>query len=394
MKINVLGIEENVNSINDIKKYVKNSTITLINIPHQNSFLMDKSELKYFKSKNVLNQLNELELIKNNFDLCIVSSWRGARLAYLAGLKFIINFVGNDIRIPPFIKNSKANYFNKSVNGLNFLQRKFYKKIFDDAAVCVGASDETFGYIEKYRKDGIRIDRTIVDTELFNLNVKPLNIKKQKFTFFCPQRIGLEKGTDILWEAIKKCKSDFEVIQCEWYDETSQEAYEKSQEILKKKPIQVKFIPKIPREALPKYYAGYDAILGEMRLGLLNNIEREAAFLKKPIVCYYNLDFRYLLDGNKIIAPFLPNSNKPEEIAKIIDKIVESKDFRDELASKEYEFIKDYANPDKAAREWDHVFEKTIKISKFSNNSRIKRVFRYLFYILSHGANRKDVTLS
>ena len=36
MKINVLGIEENVNSINDIKKYVKNSTITLINIPHQN----------------------------------------------------------------------------------------------------------------------------------------------------------------------------------------------------------------------------------------------------------------------------------------------------------------------------------------------------------------------
>ena len=28
-----------------------------------------------------------------------------------------------------------------------------YKKIFDDAAVCVGASDETFGYIEKYRKE-------------------------------------------------------------------------------------------------------------------------------------------------------------------------------------------------------------------------------------------------
>ena len=71
------------------------------------------------------------------------------------------------------------------------------------------------------------------------------------------------------------------------------------------------------------------------------------------------------MDGNKIIAPFLPNSNKPEEIAKIIDKIVESKDFRDELAYKEYEFIKDYANPDKAAREWDHVFEKTIKISKY-----------------------------
>ena len=33
--------------------------------------------------------LKDAELIKNNFDLCIVSSWRGARLAYLAGLKFI-----------------------------------------------------------------------------------------------------------------------------------------------------------------------------------------------------------------------------------------------------------------------------------------------------------------
>jgi len=393
MKIKVLGIEENVNSINDIKKYVKDSTITQINIPHKNSFLMDKSKLTYFKSKNVLKQLKELNAIKKNFDLCVVSSWKSARLAYLADLKYVINFVGNDIRIPPFIKNSKADYFNESVNDLNWMQRKFYKKIFDNAIICVGASDETFRYIEKFRQDGIRIDRAVIDTKLFSPDVKPLNIKKEKFTFFCPQRIGLEKGTDILWKALKKCKSDFEVIQCEWYDETSKEAYQESQKILKEKPAQVKLIPKILREDLPKYYAAYDAILGEMRLGLLNNIEREAAFLKKPIVCYYNLNFKYLLDGNKITAPFLPNSNNPEEIAKIIDKIVESEEFRDELASKEYEFIKDYADPDKAAKEWDYVFEKAVKISKFSNNSRIKCIFRYLFYVLSHRMHTKDVIL-
>ena len=50
MKLKILGIEENVNSINDIKKYVKNSKIYQINIPHKNNFLMDKNDLEYFES--------------------------------------------------------------------------------------------------------------------------------------------------------------------------------------------------------------------------------------------------------------------------------------------------------------------------------------------------------
>ncbi len=142
--IHILGIEENVNSLNDIKKFVKKSKIFLLNIPHENKFLMDKKELKFFKSKNVKEQLNEISLIKNQFDLCVVSSWRSARLAYLSGMNYVINFVGNDIRIPPFEKNSKPSYFHESVNNLNWLQRLFYKNIFENASECVSASDETF----------------------------------------------------------------------------------------------------------------------------------------------------------------------------------------------------------------------------------------------------------
>jgi len=392
--IQVLGIEENVNSLHDIKKFVTKSKIFLLNIPHKNKFLIDKKELKFFKSKNVKEQLNEINLIKNQFDLCVVSSWRAARLAYLSGMNYVINFVGNDIRIPPFEKNSKPVYFNESVNNLNWLQRIFYKKIFENASECVSASDETFGHLFKFTKDGIRIDRTVVDTNIFNLDVKAKTVEKQKFTFFCPQRIGLEKGTDILWDALKKCKSDFDVIQCEWYDETSTEAFEKSQKMIENIPKQVKLIPKIPREDMPKYYAAYDGILGEMRLGLINNIEREASFLRKPIVCYYNPNHKYLIDQKRITAPFLPNSNDPKEIAIIIDKVVNSKKFREELAEKEFNFICEYGNPEKAAAEWDAVFYKAVN-KKRKKATKLQIFCRYFLYTISHKSinSTKDVIL-
>ena len=48
--IRILGIEENVNSLNDIKKFVKRSKISLFNIPHENKFLMEK-KIKIFQIK-------------------------------------------------------------------------------------------------------------------------------------------------------------------------------------------------------------------------------------------------------------------------------------------------------------------------------------------------------
>jgi len=49
MVINVLGMEENVNSINDIRKFVKRAKIQQINIPHKNNFLIDNDEIEFFK---------------------------------------------------------------------------------------------------------------------------------------------------------------------------------------------------------------------------------------------------------------------------------------------------------------------------------------------------------
>ena len=84
----------------------------------------------------------------------------------------------------------------------------------------------------------------ILFTTCFLQNTK---IKKDKFVFFCPQRIGIEKGTDILWKALPLCKSDFEVIQVEWFDDTSDEASIRSHKLLDIKPVNVRLIPKIEK---------------------------------------------------------------------------------------------------------------------------------------------------
>ena len=67
------------------------------------------------------------------------------------------------------------------------------------------------------------MDMEPVDRELFNENIKPLEIEKSKFTFFSPQRMGKPKGTDLLWKALEYCKTDFDILQVEWFDESTDE---------------------------------------------------------------------------------------------------------------------------------------------------------------------------
>ena len=384
MVISVLGMEENVNSINDIRKFVKRTKIQQVNIPHKNNFLIDNDEIEFFKSLDVMEQLQKIKEMKNEIDICLVSSWSTARLAYMADLAYIIYFVGNDIRIPPFVKHSRPEYFEQPVTNLSFLQRRFYKNVFENAVTCVAAGDESFTKLKKFRDDGVRIDRTIVNTKMFNPEVIPKNIKKDKFVFFCPQRIGIEKGTDILWKAIPLCKSDFEVLQVEWFDDTSEEASIRSHKLLDIKPDNVKLIPKIPRKQIASYIVASDAVLGEMRLGLLNNIERESAACKKPVICYYDQKYEYLIDGIRVKTPFKPNSNSPEVIADLIDQVISSNAFRDKLALSEYEFVSEYANPDKAGEEWDKIIEKSLKLFRKNNSSNLRSFLRTMFYKISH----------
>ena len=69
-----------------------------------------------------------------------------------------------------------------------------------------------------------------------------------------PQRIGLAKGIDIIWKALKLCKSDFEVLQVEWFlGQRTDEEKEINKKLVESRPSQVKLIPVIKRPFPPSH---------------------------------------------------------------------------------------------------------------------------------------------
>jgi hypothetical protein len=57
--------------------------------------------------------------------------------------------------------------------------------------------------------------------------------------------MGKPKGTDLLWEAIPHCKTDFDVLQVEWFDESTNEELKIKKKLIETKPEKVKFISRI-----------------------------------------------------------------------------------------------------------------------------------------------------
>lgn len=370
----ILAIEYNDTSIYDLKKFSKEE-ITIYRIPSKDrEEFVDKSKVLFFDTMNIKEQVKKINQVKDKFDICIVTSWSSARIAYLADLNYIMWFNGNDIRFPPFLNKFAFSSSKKPRYNLNFLERFFYKKILDNAIVCITGSEEMFEYLKNFRKDSIRIDRAVMDTGLFKPENNKLKIKK--FTFFCPQRITFEKGTDIIWKAIALSKSDFDFIQVDWLDKTIPFSKFEREELIKNKPGKVKLISKIPRDKIYEFYTNANALIGDMKIGYPNNIEREAALCKIPVLSYNNPEISFLIDDKEVKSPFLPQTKDPKVLAELMDKIVESEEFRNNLSNDEYEFIKELGDPHKAAHEWDSVFRLTknnVKsIKKNSSSIRLK----------------------
>ena len=195
------------------------------------------------------------------------------------------------------------------------------------------------------------------------------DLQKKKFTIFAPQRLGLEKGYDVIWDAINLCKSDFDFLQVKWFIESNRggttvmdpsKLSKITMDLYENAPSQVKFIPVIDHKDLGKYFTAVDVIMGQMT-GDLAGIEREAVFCKKPVLCYSDPNRKTILDGKNIESPFLPKLRNARELADLIDKIVELKEFRDDLAAKEYEYIKNLSTPELVMKDWESVFERVSK---------------------------------
>tara|TARA_B100000029_G_C17592358_1_gene962962 strand:- start:1469 stop:2668 length:1200 start_codon:yes stop_codon:yes gene_type:complete len=384
MTLKVLAIGDVGNIIHTISQYTK-SEIHIVNFFKDGAgtytYEKDVETFSNYKIKDHVKKINE---IADQYDVCITMG-TGERIAYLSDLNYVTFYVGRDIDAPRFIKNSKEEWFNEPLHKLNFIERWFYRKTFQNAIAHL-AYTWVFEHLKKYTANGIKMDMIPVNKEIFKPDLKPLEMKKEKFTFFSPQRMGRPKGTDLIWKALPLCKSDFEIIQVDWYDVSTNEELEIKKELEETKPSQVKLIPMIRREDMSRYYNYADAVLGNMRIGTYALIELEGIICKKPVIQFTNPKMKILANGKELKSPMVPTSNDPKIIAETIDKIVLNKEFRDKLLENEYEFAKEISDPEKNALWWDNFFneihKKHPKIRKNSSSYKIK--FRLLLILIGN----------
>ena len=260
------------NYFQTVSKFVKKSKIHIVNFPKDGVGIYTYDEnYELFENYKVRDQVKKINKIKKNFDLALVMG-TGERIAYLADLNYISYYVGRDIDAPRFIKNSIEPWYKEPLHKLNFLERRLYKKTFDFAITHV-APTWVFEHLKKYSSKCVKMDRKPIDLTLFENKSMLLSKKKEKFTFFCPQRMGIPKGTDILWKALRYCKTDFQILQVDWRDTGTDEENRTSLQLRENLPPQVKLIPMIKRKDMPSYYYWADAVIGNLRIGSFEYVE-------------------------------------------------------------------------------------------------------------------------
>ena len=370
----MLAIGDVGNIVRTIQKYTKKSEIYIINYPQDgSSTFVNADDVELFKTRKVSDQVKKINEIKDNFDICLTTA--SERIAYLADLNYVGYYWGRDIDVPMFKKNSTEEWQTEPLHKLNFFERRFYWNAFKNAVAHV-AGRWQFEHLSKYTKNGIDNAREPVDTDEFNPNVKPIERKKIKFTFFYPIRMERFKGTDLLWQALKLCKSNFEILGIDWFGETTVEERKFKQKLIDEMPPQIKLIPPIKRSEIAKYYTFADAVIANLFLGTFELVSLESVMCGTPVIQYTNKKRKIVINGEEIESPFLPFSNDPKSIANVIDKIVESKKFKQKLFDDQYQFVNNVADPVKCAEWWDNLFENLVKkhrsIRKNSSPLRVK----------------------
>ena len=118
----ILAIGDVANTFSVLKKFIKNYEIDLINFPWDTaSRLTESDDAEFFNSLKVKEQVDKINSIKHNYELAIVNTWSGARVAYLCGLDYILFFVGAALRVPLFKKNPKLSI----IFNCNFVDKIF-----------------------------------------------------------------------------------------------------------------------------------------------------------------------------------------------------------------------------------------------------------------------------
>jgi len=198
--------------------------------------------------------------------------------------------------------------------------------------------------------------------------------------------MGIPKGTNLLWEALKFCKSNFEIIQVNWFDESNDEELKIKDKLLGEIPLQVKLVPMIKRKNMVNYYNFADAVIGGMNTGFTEGVEIEGVMCKKPVLQYQSKKMTIIIKNKEILPPFYPLSNNLKDIAEAIDRTVESEEFREDLVRQQSQFIKNFSDPIFIGEWWDDMFIKKSyeKQTIRKNSSNISIKFRMILFLIGN----------
>ena len=380
----MLAIGDIGSIVRTIRKYVKKSEIRMINYPQDGAGVFTApDDVELFKTWKVQEHVKKINEIKDGFDICLTTA--SERIAYLADLNYIAYYLGRDIDVPRFEKNSAESWQTEPIFKLNFLERAFYWNAFKNAVAHVAGMWQ-YEYLAKYTKTGINSARIPIDIDEFNPDVNPIDRKKTKFTFFSPMRMERGKGTDLLWNAIKLCKSDFEILAVDWFGETTEEERQFKRKLIDEMPPQIKLIPPIKRSEIARFYTFADAVIANLFIGTFELVGLESVMCGTPVIQYTDHKRKIIVDGKEIKSQFLPFSNDPKSIANVIDKVVESKEFREKLFRDEYEFVNKIADPVKCAEWWDELFADLAKKHKSirKNSSPLRVKLRMISFLIAN----------
>ena len=293
----------------------------------------------FFVKKGIKSQIMQIKELSKKYDIFLCYGWPAAAICYLAGVNYGMVFF--DAYIDPEYRIRKKLSPIKEL-----ILQDIYKSAIECATFAVAGLPHDAEILKKYRPD-TRIIHQLIDENMFNPDVKKIDMDQEKFTFFSPQRIEPDKGQLMMWDAIRLTKTDFIVLQTDW---GSGEYYEKA---LATKPDNVKIIPKVKRENMPNYLASVDALLGQISKTSVGSTEREAALCNTPVFCYAPHSF----SEND---PVYKESKEPRDIAKYIDRMVTDKNFRDELRKKQGEWVRNTFDNKKTIKQWLDVLEEAI----------------------------------
>ena len=105
----MLAIGDIGSIVRTIRKYVKKSEIRIINYPQDGAGVFTApDDVELFKTWKVQEHVKKINEIKDGFDICLTTA--SERIAYLADLNYIAYYLGRDIDVPRFEKNSADNW--------------------------------------------------------------------------------------------------------------------------------------------------------------------------------------------------------------------------------------------------------------------------------------------